>query len=105
MIQGANDVLLCKDFLATFRKTARAWYVGLHPKSISSFEQLESLFVANFSTSQRMPRTSDSLFFIKQNEGETLRNFVAHFNAAILEVKNLNEDMAILAMKRGLRGS
>ena len=30
---------------------------------------------------------------------------MARFNKATLEVRNLNEDMAILAMKRGLRGS
>ena len=47
----------------------------------------------------------DGLFSIKQNEGEILRNFMAHFNAATLEVKNLNEDMAISTMKKDLRGS
>ena len=30
---------------------------------------------------------------------------MAWFNAATLEVRDLNEDMAISAMKRGLRGS
>ena len=30
---------------------------------------------------------------------------MARFNMAILEVRNLNKDMAILAMKRGLRRS
>ena len=61
--------------------------------------------MAHFSISWRMPRTSNSLVSIKQNEGETLRNFMVRFNAITLEVKDLNEDMAILAMKRGLRGS
>ena len=30
---------------------------------------------------------------------------MVRFNAATLEVRNLNEDMALSAMKRGLRGS
>ena len=30
---------------------------------------------------------------------------MAHFNAATIEIKDLNEDMAISVMKRGLRGS
>ena len=34
-----------------------------------------------------------------------LRHFVARFNTATLEVRDLNEDMAISAMKRGLRAS
>ena len=50
-------------------------------------------------------RTSDSLFSIKQDETETLRDFVAHFNTATLEVRNLNEDMAISTMKKDLRRS
>ena len=57
----------------------------------------------HFSTNQNVPQTSDSLFSIKQGEIETLRDFVAHFNAVTLEVRDLNEDMAILAMKRCLR--
>ena len=61
--------------------------------------------MAHFSTSRKSPRTSDSLFSLKQGENETLRHFVTRFNAAMLEVRDLNEDMAISAMKRGLRGS
>ena len=34
-----------------------------------------------------------------------LRHFVMRFNVAMLEVRDLNEDMAILAMKHGLRAS
>ena len=34
-----------------------------------------------------------------------MRNFIACFNAATLEVRDLNEAMAVSAMKRGLRGS
>ena len=61
--------------------------------------------MTHFSTSQRPPRTSNSLFSIKQRETEILRDFVARFNAATLEVKDLNENMTISIMKRGLRGS
>ena len=34
-----------------------------------------------------------------------LRDFVARFNTTTLEVRDLNEDMAISTMKRGPRGS
>ena len=61
--------------------------------------------MAYFSTSRKPPRTSDSLFSLKQEENETLRYFVVQFNAATLEIRDLNEDMTISAMKRGLRGS
>nr|XP_010923030.1 uncharacterized protein LOC105046215 [Elaeis guineensis] len=48
---------------------------------------------------------SNSLFSIKQGEIEILRDFVARFNMATHVVKDVNEDMAISVMKRGMRGS
>ena len=76
-IQGATDALFCIGFSATLRKAARAWYSDLRSGSIHSFGQLEHSFVAHFSTSRKPPRTSDSLFSLKQGENETLRHFVA----------------------------
>ena len=105
MIQRVIDALLCIGFPITLWKAAPAWYSGLQSESVYSFGLLEYSFVAHFSTSRKPPRTSNGLFSIKQEETETLWDFVAHFNAATLKVKNLNEDMAISAMKRGLRGS
>ncbi|XP_073110866.1 uncharacterized protein [Elaeis guineensis] len=104
-IQGATDALLCIGFPATLRKAARAWYSDLRSGSIYSFGQLEHTFVAHFSTSRKPPRISDSFFSLKQGENETLRYFVTRFNTITLEVRDLNEDMAISAMKRGLRRS
>ena len=71
-IQGATDALFCIGFPATLCKAARAWYSGLRSGSMHSFGQLEHAFVAHFSTSQKAPRTSDSLFSLKQGENETL---------------------------------
>ena len=64
MIQGAIDPLMCLSFPTTLQKSAWAWYSGLAPESIVSFEQLEEMFVAHFSTSIRRPRHSDTLFSI-----------------------------------------
>ncbi|XP_073103311.1 uncharacterized protein [Elaeis guineensis] len=105
MIQGATDVLLCIGFPTTIRKAARAWYYGLQSRSINFFEQLEYSFVAHFSTSQRVPQISDNLFSVKQGEIEMLRDFVARFKVTTLEVRDLNEDMVISVMKKGLKGS
>ena len=105
MIQGPTDALLCIGFPTTLRKATRAWYSGLQSESINSFEQFEHSFVAHFGISRRPSRTSDSLFSIKQGETETLRDFVVRFNIATLEVRDLNEDMAISVIKRDMRGS
>ena len=34
-----------------------------------------------------------------------MRDFAAHFNTATLEIRDLNEDMTISAMKKGLKRS
>ena len=52
-----------------------------------------------------MPRTTVSLFSVQQQDGESLREFVARFNIATLEVKDLDEAMAIAVMKRGFWNS
>ena len=50
-----------------------------------------------------MPQTSDSLFVVNQQDGESLRDYVVHFNIATLEVRDLNEFTTISAMKRRLQ--
>ena len=40
-----------------------------------------------------------------QGEKESLKDFVAHFNAATLEITDLNEFVAMLALKKGLKQS
>lgn len=59
-------------------------------------------FVAHFATRQRQHRGSDSLVSMKQQEGEPLREYICHFNVAILEVTNLNQSVAMTALKSGL---
>lgn len=61
--------------------------------------------MAYFNTSRRMPQDLDSLFFIYQQEGESLKDYVAYFKVATLEVYHLDESMAMLALKKGLRTS
>lgn len=87
MIQEAFDALLC-IFPTTLRKTARVWYSRLELRSIHSFKQLVK-FVAYFSASQRMPKEPDS-FSIRQQKRELLKDYVAQFKSAMLEIYNLD---------------
>ena len=96
---------MCLFFPTTLQKSARAWYSGLEPESIVSFEQLEEIFVAHFSTNIRRPRYSDTLFSIVHGEKESLKDFMAHFNVATLEITDLNEFVAMSALKKGLKQS
>lgn len=48
---------------------------------------------------------ANSLFLIRHQDPKLLRDYMARFNMAALEVYNLDESMAMLAMKRGVRTS
>ena len=60
-------------------------------------------FVAHFISSQHPQRGSESLINIKQREGESIRAYVNRFNIAALEVRNLDQSIAIAALKGGLQ--
>lgn len=101
IIQGANDALFYLVFPATLCKAAQAWYYGLKPRSIYSFKQLERQFMTYFNASWRMPQDPDNLFSIHLQKGESLKNYMAQFMAAMLEIYHQDESMAMFAMKRG----
>ena len=105
MIQGASDVMYCLAFPAILKKAARMWYSSLRPGTIDSFFELEKLFVLHFRTCRKTPRNMDTLFLLHQNEGESLRDYISRFNAAMLEIPDLNEHVAMSALKKGLRTS
>ena len=102
---GAADGTLCRAFPATLRKAARQWFSNLHPGSISSFEQLDRLFITHFISSRPQRCTSDTLIGNKQKDGESLREYISRFNAATLEVSDLDQVVAMSAMKGSLRPS
>lgn len=52
-----------------------------------------------------MPKEPDSLFSIRQWDEKSLKDYVARFKSAILEIYDLDEHVAMLASKRGLRSS
>ena len=40
---------------------------------------------------------------VKQREGESIRSYLCHFNAIVLEVRNLDQSIAMAALKGGLQ--
>ena len=103
LLHGASDTLLCKTFMVTFRGLVWDWFLGLKSGFIHSFDQFTRLFVSHYAISSRRCLTFDSLFDVRQNERESLRDYLTHFNKAILEVHNLIQDVALSTMKRGFR--
>ena len=60
-------------------------------------------FVAHFISNRHLRRGSESLINIKQREGESIRAYVNCFNVTVLEVRNLDQSIAMAALKGGLQ--
>ena len=103
LLHGASDAVLCRAFPSTLKGAARNWYSALKPNTIFSFDQMSSRFAAHFISSRRPSRGSDSLMSVKQKQGESIRTYVTRFNAAALEVRDLDQSVAMAALKGGLQ--
>ncbi|KAK3012082.1 hypothetical protein RJ639_011975 [Escallonia herrerae] len=97
------QTLSCAEpFPTTLRKAAHAWFKSLQPRSIHSFSQLSDLFQKHFVSSRSRRKNSASLLNIVQEKNESLACFLGRFNAATLEIDNLDESVKYTAFLRGL---
>ncbi|KAK3035118.1 hypothetical protein RJ639_032620 [Escallonia herrerae] len=101
--EHVSDAVMCRAFPTTRRKAAHAWFKSLQPRSIYSFGQLSDLFQKHFVSSRSRRKNSASLLNIVQEKNESLACFLGRFNAATLEIDNLDESVKYTAFLRGLR--
>ncbi|XP_073280625.1 uncharacterized protein [Primulina huaijiensis] len=104
LLHQYSDGVRCRVFLGTLVKSAQQWFNTLQPNSIQSFEDFATAFLHRFASSKRHQRNYLSLFVMKQQETETLREFVQRFNSAALEIPTAIPDIMISAFTQGLRG-
>ncbi|KAK3030418.1 hypothetical protein RJ639_037547 [Escallonia herrerae] len=101
LLQVSDDVM-CQAFPTTLRKAAHAWFKSLQPRSIHSFSQLSDIFQKHFVSSRTRRKNSASLLNVVQEKNESLSHYLGRFNAATLEIDNLDESCEIEALiKRG----
>ncbi|KAK3014944.1 hypothetical protein RJ639_009960 [Escallonia herrerae] len=103
LLLQVSDAVMCRAFPTTLRKAAHAWFKSLQPRSIYSFGQLSDLFQKHFVSSRSRRKNSASLLNIVQEKNESLVCFLGRFNAATLEIDNLDESVKYTAFLRGLR--
>ncbi|KAK3023717.1 hypothetical protein RJ639_042727 [Escallonia herrerae] len=101
--EHVSDAVMCRAFPTTLRKAAHAWFKSIQPRSIHSFSQLSDLFQKHFVSSRSRRKNSASLLNIVQEKNESLACFLGRFNAATLEIDNLDESVKYTAFLRGLR--
>ncbi|KAK3043614.1 hypothetical protein RJ639_001676 [Escallonia herrerae] len=103
LLLQVSDAVMCRAFPTTLRKAAHAWFKSLQPRSIYSFGQLSDLFQKHFVSSRSRRKNSASLLNIVQEKNESLACFLGRFNAATLEIDDLDESVKYTAFLRGLR--
>ncbi|XP_073272400.1 uncharacterized protein [Primulina huaijiensis] len=104
LLHQYSDGVRCRVFLGTLVRSAQQWFNTLQPNSIRSFEDFSAAFLHRFARSKRHQKNYLSLFVMKQQESETLREFVQRFNNAALEIPSATPDIMISAFTQGLRG-
>ncbi|GAU41233.1 hypothetical protein TSUD_280320, partial [Trifolium subterraneum] len=102
-IIGAEDHLRCKLLSSTFKDAALRWYMNLPRHSISSCADFHKKFVHQFAGTKHVQVTATSLFSIRQNGPESLREYLARFSEATIKVSNPNQEMFVAAFQNGLK--
>nr|XP_027099262.1 uncharacterized protein LOC113718566 [Coffea arabica] len=96
------DPVICRAFPVFLQGTARKWFWGLEPRSISTLGELVERFLHRFISSRPTTRTSAYLLNMQQNPGESLRSYVQRFNEESVQIPDPNEQVTIAAFTHGL---
>lgn len=73
------DLARCRLLAATFREGVQQWFQKIGPWVITSWEQMETLFLTKFQAAVKYAPPVTSLANIKQEEGESLQSYFKRF--------------------------
>ena len=101
-LQQTLDEVICRSFPTTLKKAARVWFSKLPASFIANFEQLSDSFVFHFIGGQRHKRPTCYLLIVRQDEGESLRDYVKCFNKVVLEIDEVDDQVIMMTFQVGL---
>ncbi|KAL4329187.1 hypothetical protein AHAS_Ahas13G0275000 [Arachis hypogaea] len=100
---NASDATRYKAFPTTLTKAVMKWFDNLPPRSVTCFDDLARKFLTKFSSQKNKVKHASSLLGIKQEVGETLRDYMGRSNKACLEIHNFPTEAIIMALVNGLK--
>ncbi|XP_028079416.1 uncharacterized protein LOC114281164 [Camellia sinensis] len=100
-----DEALMCKVFPSSLGETRLQWFDRLPTGSIRGWKQLSEEFLARFVSNTKIPKEPDTLFSLRKEQEETLRNYARRYWEEYndLEENVCSEQMAVLSFKHGLR--
>ncbi|KAH6785376.1 hypothetical protein C2S51_037831 [Perilla frutescens var. frutescens] len=102
----SKEAGMYKGFGSSLSGPALQWFTNLPNSSISTFAQLNDLFVEQFASSRKIEKHADDLYTVIQRQEKTLRSFVGRFNREKVSILGCNIDTTVSAFRKGLkRGS
>ncbi|XP_016164289.1 uncharacterized protein LOC107606785 [Arachis ipaensis] len=102
-LADTSDATRYKAFPTTLTKSAMKWFDSLPPRSVTSFDDLARKFLTRFSIQKDKVKHAPSLLGVKQEFGESLRDYMERFNKACLEIQDLPTEAIIMGLVNGLR--
>ncbi|XP_027155690.1 uncharacterized protein LOC113780842 [Coffea eugenioides] len=96
------DAVICRAFPIFLQGTARKWFWGLEPRSISSLDELIDRFIHRFVSSRPITNTSAYLLNLQQAPSESLRSYLQRFDEENVQIPDQNEQVTIAAFTNGL---
>ncbi|XP_074362941.1 uncharacterized protein LOC141703281 [Apium graveolens] len=103
LLQPVNDAIKCRAFPQTLSGMAPRWYSRVPPNLIRSFKDLSQAFIKQFISGKVHEKSSASLMSIVQGTKGFLRDYLNSFTKEALEVPDLYDKVAVIALQQGTR--
>ena len=97
-----NEAGHCRFFAENLVGHALEWFASLEGNSIDTFDQLAAAFLKQYSVLIEHRTSEANLWSLTQLQNESLRSYVKKFKAIKSKIANLNEEVAIEALRNGL---
>ncbi|XP_068494439.1 uncharacterized protein [Phaseolus vulgaris] len=100
MLSGGSDAVYCKMFMSTLSGTTLKWFVSLPTGHITTFQQFSKMFVEQYIVNKAPLLVSYYLFDVRQDQGESLKDYLNIFGARFVRLPGKDEDMFVMPSKR-----
>ena len=100
---GGDEAVMASYFHVALTGPARTWLMNLTPRSIRSWEELCTMFTANFASAYQQHGVEAHLHAVRQKSGESLRTFISRFTKVRGTIPRISDASVITAFRQGVR--